>query len=94
MATLKKSLQTLGSIAAISGMIAAAPVPAAAGGANPCAPKSGQAANPCAPKTTKASNLARQRLAILARRRNKRRAQYCPRATSRLNSVGGGSHDE
>jgi hypothetical protein len=39
MATLKKSLQTLGSIAAISGMIAAAPVPAAQG-SNPCAPKS------------------------------------------------------
>ena len=35
MATLKKSLQTLGSIAAISGMIAAAPIPAAAQGSNP-----------------------------------------------------------
>jgi hypothetical protein len=56
MATLKKSLQTLGSIAAIGGMIAAAPLPALAGSANPCAPKAGQAANPCAPKTTKASN--------------------------------------
>ena len=56
MATLKKSLQTLGSIAAISGMIAAAPVPAAAQGSNPCAPKSGKMANPCAPKATKAAN--------------------------------------
>jgi hypothetical protein len=46
-ATLKKSLQILGSIAAISGMIAAAPVPAAAQGSSPCAPKAG---NPCAPK--------------------------------------------
>jgi hypothetical protein len=35
MTTLKKSLQTLGSIVAISGMIAAAPVPAAAQGSNP-----------------------------------------------------------
>ncbi|WP_291605959.1 hypothetical protein [Bradyrhizobium sp.] len=55
MATLKQSLKTLGSIAAIGGMIAAAPLPAAAQKTNPCAPKAG-AANPCAPKTTKASN--------------------------------------
>lgn len=56
MATLKKSLQTLGSIAAIGGLIAAAPLPAAAQAGNPCAPKSGKMANPCAPKAKKAAN--------------------------------------
>lgn len=55
MATLKKSLQTLGAIAAVSGMIAGAPVPAAAQGSNPCAPKS-KSSNPCAPKGQKAAN--------------------------------------
>ncbi|MDE1935983.1 hypothetical protein [Bradyrhizobium sp.] len=57
MPSLKKSLQTLGSIAAVGGIIAATPVPAAAQGANPCAPKGkmanpckGKAANPCAAK--------------------------------------------
>lgn len=57
MSTLKKSLQTLGAIAAVTGMVAATPVPAAAG-SNPCAPKHKSAkraanpckANPCAPK--------------------------------------------
>ena len=38
-ATLKKSLQTLGSIAAISGMIAAAPVPAGRTGLKPVCPE-------------------------------------------------------
>jgi hypothetical protein len=47
MTTLKKSLQTLGSIAAVGGMLAAAPLPAVAQQTNPCAPK---AANPCAGK--------------------------------------------
>ncbi|MGQ0685491.1 hypothetical protein [Bradyrhizobium sp.] len=57
MGTLKKSLQTLTSIAAIGGMIAAAPVPAAAQGKNPCAPKSSQqSTNPCAAKGKKAAN--------------------------------------
>jgi len=56
MSTLRKSLQTLGSIAAIGGLIAAAPLPAVAGSSNPCAPKSKRAANPCAPKTTRAAN--------------------------------------
>jgi hypothetical protein len=46
MTTLKRSLATLGSIAAVGGMLAA-PLPAAAQKANPCAPK---AANPCAGK--------------------------------------------
>lgn len=55
MGTLKKSVQTLASIAAIGGMIAAAPAPAAAQGKNPCAPKQ-QTANPCAPKATTAAN--------------------------------------
>ena len=35
MSTLRKSLQTLGAIAAVSGMIAAMPAPATAQGANP-----------------------------------------------------------
>ncbi len=55
MTPLKKSLQTLGAIAAVSGMIAATPVPAAAQGSNPCAPKS-KSSNPCAPKAKKAAN--------------------------------------
>jgi hypothetical protein len=49
MTTLKKSLQTLGSIAAVGGMLAAVPLPAVAQKANPCAPKA-KAANPCAGK--------------------------------------------
>jgi hypothetical protein len=53
MTTLKKSLQTLGSIAAVSGILAAAPLPALAQKTNPCAPKT-KAANPCAAK--KAAN--------------------------------------
>lgn len=55
MPTLKKTLQTLGSIAAVAGMIAATPVPAAAQGSNPCAPKA-KASNPCGPKAKKPSN--------------------------------------
>lgn len=55
MTTLKKSLQTLGAIAAVGGMIAAAPVPAAAQGSNPCAPKS-KSSNPCASKAKKMTN--------------------------------------
>ena len=39
MITLKKSLQTLGSIIAVSGMLAAAPLPALAQQTNPCAAK-------------------------------------------------------
>lgn len=58
MTPLKKSLRTLGSIAALGGLVAAAPLPALAQMANPCAPKSqaaknamkGKAANPCAAK--------------------------------------------
>ena len=53
MSSLKKSLQALGSIAAVGGLLAAAPLPALAQKANPCAPKS-KAANPCAGK--KAAN--------------------------------------
>jgi hypothetical protein len=49
MTTLKKSLQALGSIAAVGGMLAAASLPAAGQTANPCAPKA-KAANPCAGK--------------------------------------------
>lgn len=55
MSMLKKSLQTLGSIAAL-GMIAATPLPASAQSSNPCAPKARKAANPCAPKARKAAN--------------------------------------
>jgi hypothetical protein len=55
MSTLKKSLQTLSSIAAVSGMIAVTPLPATAQTANPCAPKASQAVHPCAPKAKKAS---------------------------------------
>jgi hypothetical protein len=55
MSMLKKSLQTLGSIAAL-GMIAATPLPAFAQASNPCAPKARKAANPCAPKAGKAAN--------------------------------------
>jgi len=53
MTALKKSLRTLGSIAAVGGMLAATPLPATAQKANPCAPKA-KAANPCAGK--KAAN--------------------------------------
>jgi hypothetical protein len=65
MTALKKSLQTLGSIAAVGGLLAGAPVPAAAQTANPCAPKAKaanpcagkkKAANPCAPAGKKAAN--------------------------------------
>jgi len=49
----KKPPQTLGSIAAVGGMLAAAPLPAVAQQGNPCAPKA-KAANPCAGK--KAAN--------------------------------------
>lgn len=56
MADLRKSLQALGAIAAVGGMIAAAPAPAAAQGGNPCAPKSGKMANPCGPKAKKAAH--------------------------------------
>ena len=56
MASLRKTLQTLGTIAAVGGMVAAAPAPAAAQGTNPCAPKSGKMANPCAPKDKKTAN--------------------------------------
>lgn len=56
MASLRKSLQTLGAIAAVGGMVAASAVPAAAQGANPCAPKSGKMAHPCGPKAKKAAN--------------------------------------
>jgi hypothetical protein len=62
MTTLKKSLQTLGSIAAVGGMLAAAPLPAVAQQTNPCAPKAAnpcagkkKAANPCAPAGKKAA---------------------------------------
>lgn len=54
--SLKKSLQMLGSIAAVSGMVAATAAPARAQAANPCAAKTGRnpcaakAANPCAAK--------------------------------------------
>jgi hypothetical protein len=53
MSILKKSLQTLGSIAAL-GVVAATPLPALAQSTNPCAPKAGKAMNPCAPKAAKA----------------------------------------
>jgi hypothetical protein len=53
--TLKKSLQTLASIAAVGGMVAGTTLPAAAQGANPCAPKAKRAAKPCAPKGAKAA---------------------------------------
>lgn len=55
MSTLKKSLQTLGSIVAVGGLVTAAPV-AASAQSHPCAPKAGQMANPCAPKAKKMSN--------------------------------------
>lgn len=47
MATLKKSLLTLASAAAIGGLVAGVPLSAVAQMANPCAQK---AANPCAKK--------------------------------------------
>ena len=63
MSTLKKSLQTVGSIVAVGGMLAAAPLPAVAQQTNPCAPKAKaahpcagkKAANPCAPAAKKAA---------------------------------------
>jgi hypothetical protein len=56
MSILTKSLQTLGSIAAIGGLVTATALPALAQGMNPCAPKARKAANPCAPKAKKAAN--------------------------------------
>ena len=57
MSSLKKSLQILGSVVAVSGIVAATAAPAVAQGANPCAAKSSKnpcaakaAANPCAAK--------------------------------------------
>lgn len=55
MSTLKKSLQTLGSIAMIGGLVAATPI-AASAQSHPCAPRAGATANPCAPKAKKMSN--------------------------------------
>lgn len=55
MPTLKKTLQTVGSIAAIGGLIAATPVPAAAQGSNPCAAKP-RSSNPCAAKGKRSAN--------------------------------------
>jgi hypothetical protein len=56
MSTLRKSLQILGSVAAVGGVLAAQPLPAAAQAANPCAPKARKAGHPCAPKAGKAAN--------------------------------------
>lgn len=56
MSTLKKSLQTLGSIAAVGGFVAVVPLAASAQTANPCAPKGANAGKPCAPKSSNASN--------------------------------------
>ncbi len=56
MKSLKTSLLTLSSIAALGGLVAMASVPAVAQAANPCAPKATKAANPCAPKVDKAAN--------------------------------------
>lgn len=53
MSPLRTLAQTLGSIA-ITGLVIAAPLPAMAQAANPCAPKSSKGKNPCA--ATKASN--------------------------------------
>ncbi len=53
MTPLKKSLRTLSSIAALGGLIAVAPLPAAAQTSNPCAPKARKGANPCAPSAKK-----------------------------------------
>jgi hypothetical protein len=55
MSALKKSLQTLGAITAIGGLVATAPVPAFAQ-ANPCAPKARRGCKPCAPKAQKSGN--------------------------------------
>ncbi len=55
MSKLKNSLKTLGSIAAIGGLVAASPLAAVAQMNNPCAPRGSKAANPCAPKS-KAAN--------------------------------------
>ncbi|MGQ0681815.1 hypothetical protein [Bradyrhizobium sp.] len=56
MNALKTSLRTLSCIAALGALVAAAPLPAVAQAANPCAPKATKAANPCAPKANKAAN--------------------------------------
>ena len=57
MSSLKKSLQILGSVAAVGGMMAATAAPALAQAANPCAAKTTKnpcgakaAVNPCAAK--------------------------------------------
>jgi hypothetical protein len=81
MTALKKSLQTLGSIVAVGGMLAAAPLPAVAQQTNPCAPKAAnpcagkkKAANPCAPAAKKPQRRRRQirvSLPIPARPRSK-----------------------
>lgn len=51
MSKLKNSLKTLGSIAAIGGLVAASPVAAVAQMNNPCAPRGSKSSRPCAPKT-------------------------------------------
>ena len=68
MTTLKKSLQTLGAIAAVSSMIAATPVPAPAQGANPCAPRASRPI-PARRKPRRPPTRARRR-AIPARQRS------------------------
>lgn len=50
MSQIKKSLQVLGSIAAVGGLLTAAAPLATAQAASPCAPKA-KAANPCAAKS-------------------------------------------
>jgi hypothetical protein len=55
MSALKKSLQTLGTIAAIGGLVAATPLSASAQGANPCGAKAAKSMSPCAPKAKKAA---------------------------------------
>lgn len=50
MSTLRKSLQTLGSIAAIGGLVVGTALPSSAQRANPCAPRG---SNPCAPNSKK-----------------------------------------
>ncbi len=55
MTALRKSLQTLASIAAIGGLVAASPLPASAQG-NPCAPRARKASNPCRAKAKRAAN--------------------------------------
>lgn len=51
MSSLRKSLQVLGSIAAVSGVMAAAAAPARAQMGNPCSAKA--AKNPCAAKAAR-----------------------------------------